>query len=193
MDEVSSSAAAVPRTAARAAGGVFGIGRRILAFGLLGLGLRAVPTVLADDLQRPGRRPRGTATPSPTTVAPSGPTHAPAGPSARAEQSATPTARGRADQPEGDDRSSVPATGPGTYETAARVGGAGLDRGRLIRFDVRVEKNLEIDPDEAAEFIAGVLNDERSWRGTGRWRFELVSGGRAGRPARLHRHPRHHR
>ena len=49
------------------------------------------------------------------------------------------------------------------------------DRGRLIRFDVQVEKNLAIDSDDAARLIAKVLNDRRSWRGTGRWRFQLVS------------------
>ena len=49
------------------------------------------------------------------------------------------------------------------------------DRGRLIRFDVQVEKNLAIDSDAAARLIAKVLNDRRSWRGTGRWRFQLVS------------------
>ena len=53
---------------------------------------------------------------------------------------------------------------------------AGSGGGRLIRYDVKVEENLDIEPDEAARIIAGVLNDERSWRGSGRWRFELVSG-----------------
>jgi hypothetical protein len=57
--------------------------------------------------------------------------------------------------------------------------------GRLIRFDVRVEKNLGISPDAAAEVIAGILNDPRSWRGSGRWRFELVSDSSR---AELHAH-----
>ena len=52
---------------------------------------------------------------------------------------------------------------------------AASDRGRLIRFDVQVEKNLAIDSDDAARLIERVLNDRRSWRGTGRWRFQLVS------------------
>ena len=77
----------------------------------------------------------------------------------------------------------MPATGPGTYRPrTSRVRPASTS-GRLIRYDVRVEDNLDIEPDEAAKQIAAVLNDERSWRGTGRWRFELV---RAGEQAELH-------
>jgi Protein of unknown function (DUF3152) len=71
----------------------------------------------------------------------------------------------------------VPATGPGTYAMADTSVEPASTSGRLIRFDVRVEDNLDIDPDEAAELIAEVLNDERSWRGTGRWRFQLVGRG----------------
>ncbi len=77
----------------------------------------------------------------------------------------------------------VPATGPGTYETARQQVAPASTRGRLIRYDVRIEDDLEVDPDEAALLIADVLNDQRSWRGTGRWRFALVP---AGQPADLH-------
>jgi hypothetical protein len=53
-------------------------------------------------------------------------------------------------------------------------------RGRLIRYDVRVEKGLRLDAVEQARFIQGVLNDRRSWRGSGKWRFRLVGpGGKA--------------
>lgn len=77
----------------------------------------------------------------------------------------------------------VPANGPGTY-VRARQGVAPVSSGgTLLRFDVQVEKDVEVDADAAARLIAEVLNDEHSWRGTGRWRFELVP---AGRPADLH-------
>jgi hypothetical protein len=70
----------------------------------------------------------------------------------------------------------VPATGPGSYRSAKVDVRPASSSGRLIRYDVKVEENLDIAPDEAAKLIAGVLNDERSWRGSGRVRFELVSG-----------------
>jgi hypothetical protein len=58
----------------------------------------------------------------------------------------------------------------------ARISGqpAGY-RGRLYRFDVRVEDGLQIDAKQAAQLMQEVLNDERSWRGSGSWRFQLVS------------------
>ncbi len=69
----------------------------------------------------------------------------------------------------------VPSTGPGSYVRAKVDVNAASDSGRLIRFDVQVERNLAIDSDDAARLIERVLNDRRSWRGTGRWRFQLVS------------------
>ena len=53
----------------------------------------------------------------------------------------------------------------------------------MIRYDVRVEDGLSVDPDEAAVLIQRVLDDKRSWRGTRRWRFELVP---VGESASLH-------
>jgi hypothetical protein len=70
----------------------------------------------------------------------------------------------------------VPASGPGSYRFAQVDVRPPSSGGRLIRYDVRVEENLDVDPDQAARIIAGVLNDERSWRGSGRVRFQLVSG-----------------
>ena len=55
--------------------------------------------------------------------------------------------------------------------------------GTLIRYDVRVEDGLSIDPDKAAVLIQQVLDDKRSWRGTHRWRFELAP---VGESASLH-------
>jgi len=70
----------------------------------------------------------------------------------------------------------VPVSGPGTYDAAGVAVNPASREGRLIRFDVRVERNLDIDPDQAARLIAEVLNDRRSWSGGGRWRWELVRG-----------------
>ena len=156
----------------------------ILAFGLLGLGLRAVPTVLADDLEALSAAPRPMA----------------ASPVATASR-ASPTAPG----PTPTDRPSTPAPNEvkPSKASAGRASGCGAGHrsrdlrdgrdvecepastgGRLIRFDVRVEENLEIDPNEAAELIAGVLNDERSWRGSRP--LAVRAGQRGGERAELH-------
>lgn len=79
--------------------------------------------------------------------------------------------------------SRVPRTGPGRFtmaRTAARPRGR---RGRLLTYDVRVERNLSFDPDDTARFIHHVLNDRRSWGRSGRWRLQLVG---PGRPADIH-------
>ncbi len=77
----------------------------------------------------------------------------------------------------------VPASGPGRYDGADVSAAPASSKGRLIRYDVRVEDNLEVDPEDAARQIAEILNDKRSWRGSGRWRFGLV---RQGETADLH-------
>lgn len=69
------------------------------------------------------------------------------------------------------------ASGPRTYKLASEREPSASRSGRLYRFDVRVEKGLDIDADAAARAIAKTLNDKRSWRGTGRWRFQLVAAG----------------
>ncbi len=69
----------------------------------------------------------------------------------------------------------MPRSGPGTFRHARLAIEPPTVRGRLIRYDVRIEKNLALDPKTEARRIARILNDERSWRGTGQWRFELVS------------------
>jgi len=68
--------------------------------------------------------------------------------------------------------------GPGTYvraDVASRPTGR---RGRLLRYDMLVEKGLPFDADAAAREIQKTLDDRRSWRGSGDWRFELVASGR---------------
>jgi ssRNA-specific RNase YbeY (16S rRNA maturation enzyme) len=47
----------------------------------------------------------------------------------------------------------------------------------VISYDVRVEKGLPYNVDEVAATIHQILNDDRSWVGTGQWRFKLVGPG----------------
>ena len=77
----------------------------------------------------------------------------------------------------------VPERGPGTYQAAKKSVRSKSSYGALMRYDVRVEDGLSIDPDKAAVLIQGVLDDPRSWRGTRRWRFVLT---RVGQSASLH-------
>jgi len=77
----------------------------------------------------------------------------------------------------------VPESGPGTYQAAKKSVRSKSSYGALMRYDVRVEDGLSIDPDKAAVLIQGVLDDPRSWRGTRRWRFVLT---RVGQSASLH-------
>ncbi|HLL62222.1 MAG TPA: DUF3152 domain-containing protein [Propionibacteriaceae bacterium] len=151
--------------------GTLGTIAAILVFGLLGLGLRVVPSVVSGDLLAVAAASRDdvpmveSAVPTPTPDRTVGPT-----PSAR--PTAEPTAKPKPTAP----KITVPATGPGRYRPAEVDIRSASSGGRLIRYDVKVEENLDIEPDEAARMIAGVLNDKRSWRGSGRVRFELVSG-----------------
>ena len=43
----------------------------------------------------------------------------------------------------------MPVSGPGTYGAAEVAVKPASPEGRLIRFDVKVEENLDIDPDQA--------------------------------------------
>jgi Protein of unknown function (DUF3152) len=124
---------------------------------MLALNARPVPVVTATG---PAESTPRTSTPTATATPSAGPT-----------TTASPKRK-----PSTAPQVVVPASGPGTYD-AARVAVKPASReGRLIRFDVKVEKNLDIDPDQAARLIAEVLNDNRSWSGSRRWRWELVRG-----------------
>jgi hypothetical protein len=109
-------------------------------------------------------------------ASPAAPT--PAGtPSPRASASPRPTTKKPKTTPRDPQKIKVPATGPGTYRVADEHAAAAGRSGRVYRFDVRVEKGLQIDPDGAARAIARTLDDPRSWRGSGRARFRLVGRG----------------
>lgn len=70
----------------------------------------------------------------------------------------------------------IPESGPGIF-VQAKVDGpkVGQPGTRLLRYDVKVEKNLPYDADETARLIQATLSDSRSWIGAGDWRLQLVS------------------
>ena len=169
----------------------------LVGLAFIGLLFRALPGVAPVDrrLAVPATAgpppPAADLTPTPRSSAPAAAAaKAAAAKAARAEQQAEAKQKAAAkqkaeDRPdaEAEDPVKVPATGPGTYDKAETDVAAASSTGRLKRYDVRVEHGLDIDPEEAAEFIEEVLNDKRSWRGSGSWRFELV---RPGESADLH-------
>lgn len=72
----------------------------------------------------------------------------------------------------------IAASGPGTY-VRARVDAKPTSTrgGRLLRYDVRVEKGLPFDADDTARTIQKILDDPRSWTGSGEVRWQLVEPG----------------
>ncbi|HET8914638.1 MAG TPA: DUF3152 domain-containing protein, partial [Propionibacteriaceae bacterium] len=159
----------------------------IIALGLIGLCLRTLPTVLTDSNLVAQIKAPLTSIPvvspgSDVAVTPSATAGAEA--SSSAGVGAAPVklqAKRKAKRVH--QQVEVPASGPGTYRAAKKRVRSTTSVGTLIRYDVRVEKGLSIDPDQAAVLIQQVLDDKRSWRGTHRWRFELAP---VGESATLH-------
>ena len=166
--------------------GAVGLVAAIIGLGIVGLCLRTLPTVLMETNLIAGIT-------GPLTGIPAGPatTAAPAPPTPLMSIEPTTEARPAAGPAELQAKRKVkslqtvevPASGPGTYRTAGKSVRPSTSTRTLIRYDVRVEKGLSIDPDQAAVLIQGILDDKRSWRGTGRWRFELAP---VGQSATLH-------
>ena len=71
-------------------------------------------------------------------------------------------------------RVKVPDSGPGTYASANLEGHPAGQGGTVVNFDVRREKGVPVDVNAAAKTVQSVLNDPRSWRAGGKWRFKLV-------------------
>ena len=63
----------------------------------------------------------------------------------------------------------------GKFNTASVSVGAVSTSGDLRRYSVRVETTAKLDADKVARQLAGVLNDPRSWTGSGGVRFALVA------------------
>ncbi|MCA1217002.1 DUF3152 domain-containing protein [Streptomyces sp. 8L] len=69
----------------------------------------------------------------------------------------------------------VPATGPGTFETA-QASGARVGHGaKLLRYKVEVEDGIDVSPTQAANEIADILGAPRGWTRNGTSSFQLVS------------------
>ncbi|WP_030900158.1 DUF3152 domain-containing protein [Streptomyces sp. NRRL F-5126] len=117
--------------------------------------VNGVRTDTSSGSPRPGGR---------THIAASGP-NAPASSPAPHSPSPSPT----------DTRIKVPATGPGTFETA-RASGAKVGHGaKLLRYKVEVEDGVDVSPTQAANEIADILAAPRGWTANGTSSFELVS------------------
>jgi hypothetical protein len=158
----------------------------ILGLGLVGLCLRTVPTVLTEtNLMAQIAEPlTGLPVDSPTSPAPATPKPSMSfDPTTTTEPSVQPAKLRAKRRLKSQDQVRVPENGPGTYQGAKENVRSRSSYGTLIRYDVRVEDGLSIDPDKAAALIQSVLDDPRSWRGTRRWRFELVP---VGQTATLH-------
>jgi hypothetical protein len=145
----------------------------------------------SDDLSRADERMLGptsaSATPSPTpsnaTPSASAPSSSALPVKAAASRSATPAratrsamerATGRAAD---GSRLAVPVSGSGRFAGARVQRRPAGGRGRVLRFDVRVEREVPVESDDAARLVAAVLDDDRSWRGAGGARFRLVARG----------------
>ena len=151
----------------------------IIGLGLVGLCLRTVPTVLTNtslvaDVAEPLV---GLPIRSPMTTTQDVEPSMSIKPTAEVRPSMSPAKLQAKRRPKGIAEVMVPESGPGTYQAADRAVRSKSSSGTLIRYDVRVEDGLSIDPDKAAVLIQSVLDNERSWRGTGRWRFELTPVG----------------
>ena len=172
-----------PRASSRSA---IGLIAGIIGLGLIGLCLRSLPTVLTETNLVAGIARPLTGIPAgvPPAAAPAAPSPSmslkPMTQSRAAGKSAKLQAKRKAKSLQ---KVEVPPSGPGTYRAAMQSIRPNTSAGALIRYDVRVEKGLSVDPDKAAVVIQGILDDERSWRGTGRWRFELAP---VGQSVRLH-------
>jgi hypothetical protein len=157
----------------------------IIGFGLVGLCLRTVPTVLMNtnlvaEIAEPLTGIR--ADPTTTTSVPPQPSIS-IDPTTVTSPSPRPAKMQAKRRSKGVSPVKVPASGPGTYQEAEKSIRSRSSYGAVIRYDVRVEDGLAIDADKAAVLIQDVLDDPRSWRGTRRWRFELTP---VGQSATLH-------
>lgn len=74
----------------------------------------------------------------------------------------------------------TPSAGP-TMKSSGKFDTTGVDvpaassSGKLRRYSVRVETSAKLSADKVGKQIAGVLNDPRSWAGSGNVRFALVA------------------
>jgi len=71
-----------------------------------------------------------------------------------------------------------PEVGPGTYAVNPLGGPVVGHGGRLLRYRVAVEDGITgVTAQAFAEQVSAVLDDPRSWTGTGQWRLQRVPAG----------------
>jgi Protein of unknown function (DUF3152) len=170
----------------RSSRGAIGLIAGIIGLGLIGLCLRIVPTVLTETNLIAGIAPQLTGIPARVPAAPPPDVPSPSmsiKPTTETKPSLKPAKLQAKRKAKSLQKIEVLASGPGTYRAAMKSIRPTTSAGALIRYDVRIEKGLSIDPDKAAVLIQEILDDKRSWRGTGRWRFELTP---VGQSATLH-------
>ncbi|RCK68379.1 DUF3152 domain-containing protein [Desertihabitans brevis] len=80
-------------------------------------------------------------------------------------------------EPEPSPEPTVPTAGSQEYTVAKTTRKPSGKRGEVLRYRVRVERDLDLDAEATAKTIAGILDDERSWTGDGSVRFQLVGRG----------------
>ena len=123
------------------------------------------------------------ATPSSAPASPkaSAPPERSASPKASKPPAASPGAEESVDE-EPVDPDSVPESGSGTFTVARQDAGA---EGGGSRYRVEVEEGIGVDPESAAEDIAGILADPRGWSRNGSRTFRQVDDGSAGLVIRI--------
>ena len=138
----------------------------VIVLGVVGTSARAAVTVLADRGQ--------------TRVTVAAPVISPASPTPSSTTSQVSAKQGSMQQVSKRRQPTVvklqvPDSGSGSF-VSARINGRPAGRAAtVLRFDVRREEGVPVEADAAARTIQSVLKDRRSWRGTGKWAFQLVS------------------
>ncbi len=132
---------------------------------LVGLGLWA--DALAEPVVRAGV-PTGSVTPPPKPT----PTRTTASPAST--PSSSPTAKPTATKSSRPKPSTSPSTAADRFATSTLARKSVSGTGRQHTFIVKVEKAAKLDANQVAGEIADVLNDPRSWAGSGTVRFALV-------------------
>ena len=143
----------------------------VLASVLGGIVLVAALAVWVNALTVPVHRegrPTASVSPLPAPTTAAVPTQTPA---TTGTQSAS---------PEPAESGPTPSAGPtikasGKFDTAGVSVGASGSSGTLQRYAVQVETSTKLKADKVGTQIAGVLNDPRSWAGSGNVRFALVA------------------
>lgn len=165
-----------PTIRTRAAGVVSWLRRNPLAIAsaVVGVALVVALAVWATSITAPVHRegrPTTSVTPlpAPTTASPSVTPSATVSGTPTSSVSGTPTATSTptADWPG--------VKSSGAFDTAGVNVGAAGSAGALHRYSVRVETSAKLDADKVGEQVAAVLNDPRSWAGSGSVRFALVA------------------